>query len=115
MMWNVDRLHPSDRGHRFVARGFAELLWRAGWPLPALPGVEPSGGVEPTTWGHAWWLATRGTAWVAKRCTDPVPSLVAMAAPEAVSAMRARGAREPWSGIRAGGAGPTTLQVHDPT
>jgi lysophospholipase L1-like esterase len=123
MMWSVDRLHPSERGHRLVARGFGELLLRSGWPLPALPSAEPSGGAEATAWGHAWWLATRGTTWVAERCTDLVPSLVAMAAREASAGFRVRavrepwsgGAREPWSAIRAGGAGPTTLQVHDPT
>jgi lysophospholipase L1-like esterase len=127
MMWSVDRLHPSERCHRFVARGFAELLRRAGWPLSTLPGAEPSGGAEPSAWGHAWWLATRGTTWVAERCTDLVPSLVSMAAREAWSGVRARAAREPWSGVGAGGArepwsgvraaraGPTTLQVHDPT
>jgi lysophospholipase L1-like esterase len=100
VMWSIDRLHPSERGHRLVARGFAELLQRAGWPLHATPGLEPAGGAEPSRWGHAWWLATRGTAWVAERCTDLVPHLVGLAL------------REAWSG---GGGRPTRLQFHDPT
>jgi lysophospholipase L1-like esterase len=102
-MWSVDRLHPSERGHRLVARGFGELLRAAGWPLPALPAAEPSGGAEPTRWGHAWWLATRGTGWLAERCTDLVPSLAAMALREAL-------ASEADTPVSA-----TKLQIHDPT
>ena len=82
-MWSVDRLHPSERGHRLVARGFAELLVAAGWPLHAAPDADPSGGATPSALGHAWWLATRGTAWLAERCTDLVPYLAGMALREA--------------------------------
>ncbi len=103
-MWSIDRLHPSERGHRLVARGYAGLLAGAGWPLHQYPSAEPDGGAEPDGWSRAWWLATRGTGWVAERCTDLVPYLVGMAL------------REAWSGAReVGDARPTTLWGHDPT
>ena len=96
LMWSVDRLHPSERGHRLVARGFADLLGAAGWHLHAVPGADPAGGAEPSAWGHAWWLATRGTAWFAERCTDLVPYLAAMAFREAIA-----GAHQPTSTMHA--------------
>jgi lysophospholipase L1-like esterase len=114
-MWSVDRLHPSERGHRQLARGFAELLHHAGWPLHAVPSAEPSGGAEPTRLGHAWWLATRGTAWFVERCTDLVPYLAGMALREAWAQVRATGGRE-LPGASAPSFGySTTLQIHDPS
>ncbi len=73
-MWAVDRLHPSERGHRLIARRFHALLaqagpsarrrglsrstsrrrrassWR-GWPPRGRPG---SSGAQPT-WCRACW------------------------------------------------------------
>jgi lysophospholipase L1-like esterase len=74
-MWSVDRLHPSERGHRLVAHSYAALL---GVPAPAL---EPSGD-PPTRRAKLGWLATKGTRWVVDRSTDLVPYLVTMAAAE---------------------------------
>jgi lysophospholipase L1-like esterase len=77
-MWAVDRLHPSERGHRLIARRFHALLAAAGHPVAAPPGAEPLN--QPPTRAEALaWLATKGTAWVARRSTDLVPSLLAMA------------------------------------
>jgi len=109
LMWSVDRLHPSERGHRLVARGFAGLLETAGWPVHAVPAAEPSGGAEPTAWGRAWWLATRGTAWFAERCTDLVPHLAALAVREALASRQAAHRRHREQRYS------TTLQIHDPT
>jgi len=74
-MWSVDRLHPSERGHRLVAYSYAVLLGVAG------PGLEPSG-VAPTRRAQVGWLATKGTRWVVDRSTDLVPYLLGMAAAE---------------------------------
>ncbi len=74
-MWSVDRLHPSERGHRLVAHSYAVLLGVAG------PGLEPSG-VAPTRRAQVGWLATKGTRWVVDRSTDLVPYLLGMAAAE---------------------------------
>jgi hypothetical protein len=60
-MWSVDRLHPSDRGHRLVAHSFAVLLRERGVPVEQLPALARDGR-EPNLAAQAWWLAT-GSAW----------------------------------------------------
>jgi lysophospholipase L1-like esterase len=77
-MWAVDRLHPSERGHRLIARRFHALLADAGFPVGAEPGAEPVN-APPTRLAEFCWMATKGTAWVMRRSTDLVPSLVGMA------------------------------------
>jgi lysophospholipase L1-like esterase len=77
-MWAVDRLHPSERGHRLIARRFHEMLTSAGYPVGTAPDLEP-GNPPPTRAMEFAWLATKGTAWVVRRSTDLVPSLLAMA------------------------------------
>jgi lysophospholipase L1-like esterase len=80
-MWSVDRLHPSERGHRLLAAGFASLLADSGVPLRAGPSTDPTS-PEPTRGAQLRWMATRGTRWVLARSTDLVPYLVRMAATE---------------------------------
>jgi lysophospholipase L1-like esterase len=77
-MWAVDRLHPSERGHRYIARRFHSLLVEAGHVLKPPPGAEPMN-EPPTQLEQFAWMATKGTAWVVRRSTDLVPSLLAMA------------------------------------
>jgi lysophospholipase L1-like esterase len=84
-MWAVDRLHPNERGHRLIACRFYDKIAATGLPTGARPDPEPSS-PPPTRLAEIGWLATRGTAWVLRRCTDLVPGLVAMAI------------RERWSG-----------------
>ena len=77
-MWAVDRLHPSERGHRLIARRFHQQLAAVGHPVAEAPDPEPQN--PPPTWlAQAAWMATKGTAWVVRRSTDLVPSLLAMA------------------------------------
>lgn len=80
-MWAVDRLHPSERGHRLIARRFHALLAEAGVPVGAEPGADPVN-APPTRWAEFCWMATKGTAWVVRRSTDLVPSLLGMAVAE---------------------------------
>jgi hypothetical protein len=77
-MWAVDRLHPSERGHRLIARRFHALLAEAGHPVGPPPGAEPLN-QPPSKAEQLAWMATKGTAWMARRSTDLVPSLIAMA------------------------------------
>jgi lysophospholipase L1-like esterase len=77
-MWAVDRLHPSERGHRHIARRFHALLAEAGHLVGTPPGAEPLN-PPPSAAEQFAWLATKGTAWVVRRSTDLVPSLLAMA------------------------------------
>ena len=81
-MWSVDRLHPSERGHRALAREFHALLAAAGTALGRAPGPEPTESA-PTPAAQAWWMATKGTRWVLERCTDLLPDLLRLAATEA--------------------------------
>ncbi len=77
-MWAVDRLHPSERGHRHIARRFHALLAEAGHVLNPPPGAEPMN--EPPSKAEQFaWLATKGTSLVVRRSTDLVPNLVGMA------------------------------------
>ncbi|MEV0374811.1 SGNH/GDSL hydrolase family protein [Streptomyces sp. NPDC050636] len=76
--WSVDRLHPSERGHRLLAHGFHAALTGAGLPAGPSPALTPDG-PPPTRTASAWWMATRGTRWVADRCTDLLPGLLALA------------------------------------
>ena len=84
-MWAVDRLHPSERGHRLIACRFHDQLAAAGLPAGPRPDPEPSS-PPPTRLAEIGWLATKGTAWVLRRSTDLVPGLLALAI------------RERWSG-----------------
>ena len=80
-MWAVDRLHPSERGHRLIARRFHAMLAAAGHEVGPEPGAEPVN-PAPSKAAELTWMATKGTAWVVRRSTDLVPSLLAMAVAE---------------------------------
>jgi len=77
-MWSVDRLHPSERGHRHIACRFHDQLAAHGHPVGPRPGTEPTS-PPPTRRDEFTWMATKGTKWVLRRCTDLLPYLVAMA------------------------------------
>ena len=74
-MWSVDRMHPSERGHRLIAGRFYDQLGTTGLPLGLRPQAEPSS-PPPTRRAQATWMATKGTGWVIKRSTDMVPYLL---------------------------------------
>ncbi len=90
-MWAVDRLHPSERGHRLIARRFHHQLAAAGHPVGPAPDPEPQN-PPPSRLAEIAWMATKGTAWVVRRSTDLVPSLLAMALREGLG----RQADQPW-------------------
>jgi lysophospholipase L1-like esterase len=75
---SADRLHPSEIGHRMLARDFHELLAAAGLATGPAPRTRPDG-APPGRASAAWWMATRGTRWVAERCTDLLPDLLRLA------------------------------------
>lgn len=93
-MWMVDRIHPSERGHRHLARLAAEALAEAGWPVHTPPDSEPEG-TPAGPFGDAWWLATRGTVWLAARSTDFLPQLLAAAAADVWQGTGRRGGMTP--------------------
>ncbi|WP_328745528.1 SGNH/GDSL hydrolase family protein [Streptomyces sp. NBC_00285] len=80
-MWSADRLHPGERGHRQLAVRFHQVLAERGVATGAPPSAEPEFPV-PTKSASMWWLATAGTGWVVRRCTDLLPQLVTLAVAE---------------------------------
>ncbi|MQA86339.1 MAG: SGNH/GDSL hydrolase family protein [Streptosporangiales bacterium] len=80
-MWGIDPLHPSERGHRLLARVFATELAERGVPLAALPDPEPTN-PPPTAAARTYWMATKGTKWLFKRSYDLLPQLIQMAMAE---------------------------------
>ncbi|WP_405605442.1 SGNH/GDSL hydrolase family protein [Streptomyces sp. NBC_01410] len=91
-MWSADRLHPGERGHRMIARRFHELLTERGLAHGTVPGSDPEQ-APPSRAAVALWLATAGTAWVARRCTDLLPQLMRLAGAEARHWARGTSAR----------------------
>ncbi|MFJ8077663.1 SGNH/GDSL hydrolase family protein [Streptomyces sp. NPDC096176] len=80
-MWSTDRLHPGERGHRMLARRFHALLAARGLAHGTAPDAEPDQ-PHPTRAAALLWLATAGTGWVARRCTDLLPQLLRLAGDE---------------------------------
>ncbi|MEV0218980.1 SGNH/GDSL hydrolase family protein [Streptomyces sp. NPDC050704] len=91
-MWSADRLHPGEQGHRQLAVRCHALLAEAGIATGPAPSPEPEFPV-PTRQASLWWLATAGTGWVARRCTDLLPQLLTLAADEARHRARGTSAR----------------------
>ncbi|MDH6131858.1 lysophospholipase L1-like esterase [Kitasatospora sp. MAA4] len=84
---SADRLHPSPSGHLLIARHYHALLADAGHhpgPAPAAVHTPP----PPTRAADLWWLATRGTAWLARRSVDLLPGLLALAAADTAHRLR---------------------------
>ncbi|MGW2722494.1 SGNH/GDSL hydrolase family protein [Streptomyces sp. NPDC001492] len=91
-MWSADRLHPGEQGHRQLAVRFHSLLAEADRATGVAPSPEPEFPV-PTRSASLLWLATAGTAWVARRCTDLLPQLLGLAADEMRHRVRGTSAR----------------------
>lgn len=80
-MWSIDRLHPSERGHRLLAGLCHDTLYEAGFAVDERPAAEPNL-PPPSKLSRAWWMATKGTRWIMRRSTDLMPQLLALAAAE---------------------------------
>jgi lysophospholipase L1-like esterase len=76
--WSVDRLHPNERGHRYLACQFHAMLTAAGLAVGPSPDPEPST-PPPSRMAEVCWMATKGTTWLARRSPDLVPALLALA------------------------------------
>ena len=70
--WSVDRMHPSERGHRLLARTWAQRLREAGLEFEPPP-LEPSGGIAPNWRRDAAWVLGQGAPWVGRRARDLGP------------------------------------------
>jgi lysophospholipase L1-like esterase len=74
--WSVDRLHPSELGHRLLARGAGELLVGAGFVLAEPVGTECGGGREVTNLQRTAWIMVKGVPWLVRRGRDLGPVIV---------------------------------------
>lgn len=80
--YSVDRLHPSETGHRALARAYAGLLIDHGFDLTA-PDAECGGGL-PRTWRRdAAWILFEGGPWMGRRARDLGPWAAQLAWSEA--------------------------------
>ena len=68
--WSVDRLHPSELGHRMLAAAFAGGLADQGVAVPSRVALTCSGGVPVTRLDHVRWLLIKGVPWLAGRTGD---------------------------------------------
>jgi lysophospholipase L1-like esterase len=89
--WSVDRLHPSELGHRLLAVGFGELIAEAGFDVPHPVSMALAGGREVTAAHHLLWLVFKGLPWLWRCGRDLVPYASAIAFRELRAAPRARG------------------------
>lgn len=71
--WSVDRLHPSELGHRMLARAFGEMLAERGCAVPNPVSLVCSGGRHVGAAGHVLWLIIKGIPWLWRRGRDLVP------------------------------------------
>jgi lysophospholipase L1-like esterase len=85
--WSVDRLHPSELGHRALAREFALQLDEGGLSC-VLPAIERDGGYEPNWRTDLTWMVTEGVPWFGRRARDLGPWAARMALAEAPLALR---------------------------
>ncbi|MEV5279141.1 SGNH/GDSL hydrolase family protein [Streptomyces sp. NPDC051994] len=86
-LWSADRLHPGERGHRLIAARCHTLLAGRGLASGLPPSCEPEQ-PPPTAAASLFWLATAGTAWLARRSTDLLPQLLRLAGDELRHAAR---------------------------
>lgn len=77
--WSVDRLHPSEFGHRLLARQFAGLLSDAGFHVERPVSLQCQGGREITPVDHVGWLVFAGVPWLVRRGKDFLPYGAAIA------------------------------------
>jgi lysophospholipase L1-like esterase len=70
--WSVDRMHPSERGHRMLANTWALKLRSAGLEFDP-PALEPSGGIPPSWRRDLTWVVAKGAPWVGRRARDLGP------------------------------------------
>lgn len=81
--WSVDRLHPSELGHRMLARGLTEALAETGVELAEEVSLVCSGGIRPSTVDHVGWLVLKGIPWLWRRGKDFLPYAFAIMAASA--------------------------------
>ena len=76
--WSVDRLHPSERGHRMRAAGVAALRSGTGSAVPHPVDLACSDGRQVTAADHIAWLLLEGVPWLGRRGREFLPHALAL-------------------------------------
>jgi lysophospholipase L1-like esterase len=76
--WSIDRMHPSELGHRALARAYGELLNARGVEFE-LPSPEKDGNYEPNWRSDLHWMVTEGAPWMGRRAKDLGPLALKLA------------------------------------
>jgi lysophospholipase L1-like esterase len=76
--WSIDRMHPSELGHRALARGYGELLQARGIDFE-LPSAEKDGNYAPNWRSDVDWMVTEGAPWMGRRAKDLGPLALKLA------------------------------------
>jgi lysophospholipase L1-like esterase len=71
--WAVDRLHPSELGHRMLARAIVERLAESGVAVPGEVSLACTGGRPAGPLAHWGWLVFKGVPWLFRRGRDLIP------------------------------------------
>ncbi|MFL6124122.1 SGNH/GDSL hydrolase family protein [Actinophytocola sp.] len=71
--WAVDRLHPSELGHRLLARAIAGQLAARGTTVHSEVSLQCAGGRHPGRIARWGWLLFKGLPWLVRRGRDLVP------------------------------------------
>jgi lysophospholipase L1-like esterase len=71
--WSVDRLHPSELGHRALASAFAGHLCESGLRCEC-PTLQLDGDL-PSRTDNVRWVMAEGLPWVGRRARDLAPTL----------------------------------------
>ncbi len=75
--WAVDRLHPSELGHRLLARAIAAQLVAFGTTVHKEISLVCAGGRTPGRLARWGWLVFKGVPWLFRRGRDLVPYALA--------------------------------------
>lgn len=75
--WAVDRLHPSELGHRLLARAIAAQLTAFGTIVHKEVSLQCAGGRVPGKLARWAWLVFKGLPWLFRRGGDLVPYALA--------------------------------------
>lgn len=80
--WSVDRLHPSELGHRMLADNFGVMLESRGYRVVCPVSLDSQGGREITVLHRVLWLLFKGLPWLASRGHDLVTYALSVLARE---------------------------------
>jgi lysophospholipase L1-like esterase len=75
--WAIDRLHPSELGHRMLARAKVACLADLGAVVPGEVSLDCAGGRQTSRLAHWAWLVFKGVPWLCRHGRDLVPYAMA--------------------------------------